>query len=183
MLQSLQASLAQMQAGRNLLSRGSDRALQAIDDAITMAAGAIAEGRNAVGDLRSSTAIRNDLVEALKAVGGELAAGGAATFQVIVEGPPRKLHLIIQDEIYRIGSEALRNAFRQARAQHIEVELRYSEQLLRLQIRDDGVGIRPKFSKEGAPTITDWLECASALKKSVRNWRFGARPGREPKLT
>jgi hypothetical protein len=38
-----------------------------------MAAGAIAEGRNAVGDLRSP-ASRNDLAGALKAVGGELAS-------------------------------------------------------------------------------------------------------------
>jgi signal transduction histidine kinase/ligand-binding sensor domain-containing protein len=149
MLQSLQASLAQMQAGRNLLSRGSDRALQAIDDAIAMAAGAIAEGRNAVGGLRSSGTIRNDLVEALKAMGGELAARGAATFQLVVEGPPRDLHPVIQDEIYRIGSEALRNAFRHARAQHIEVDVRYSGQLLRLQIRDDGVGIRPEILEGG----------------------------------
>jgi ligand-binding sensor domain-containing protein/signal transduction histidine kinase len=149
MLQSLQASLAQMQAGRNLLSRHSDQALPAIDVAITMAAGAIAEGRNAVSDLRSSTAIRNDLAEALRALGGELAAGGATTFQLVVEGPPRDLHPVIQDEIYRIGAEVLRNAFRHARAHHIEADVRYSERLLRLQIRDDGVGIRPEILKGG----------------------------------
>jgi signal transduction histidine kinase/ligand-binding sensor domain-containing protein len=149
MLQSFQASLAQMQAGRNLLSRQSDRALQAVDDAITMAAGAIAEGRNAVGELRSSAAIRNDLAEALKALGDELAAGGDATFQLVVEGPPRDLHPVIQDEICRIGGEALRNAFRHSRAQHIETDVRYSDQLLRLQIRDDGIGISSEILEGG----------------------------------
>ena len=148
MLQSLQASLAQMQAGRNLLSRGSDRALQAFDDAITMTAGAIAEGRNAVGDLRSSTAIRNDIAETLKTLGDELAAGGAATFRLVVEGPPRD-HPAIQEEIRRIAGEALRNAFRHAHARHIEVDLRYSEQLLRLQVRDDGVGMTPDILEGG----------------------------------
>jgi signal transduction histidine kinase len=118
MLQSFQGSVAQMQAGRNLLSRQSDRALEAIDDAITMAAGAIAEGRDAVSDLRSSAEARNDLAEALTAVGDELAAGGDATFQLVVEGPPQELHAVIQDEICRIGREALRNAFRHARASH-----------------------------------------------------------------
>jgi signal transduction histidine kinase len=34
---------------------------------------------------------------------------------------------IVRDEIYRIASEALRNAFRHAEAQQIEVELRYDE--------------------------------------------------------
>jgi signal transduction histidine kinase/ligand-binding sensor domain-containing protein len=148
MLQSFQASLAQMQAGRNLLSRQSDRALQAVDDAITMAAGAILEGRNAVGDLRS-TAIRNDFAEALKALGDELAAGGDATFQLVVEGPPRELQPVIQDEICRIGGEALRNAFRHARAHRIEADVRYSEERFRLQIRDDGVGIRPEILEGG----------------------------------
>jgi len=114
-----------------------------------MAAGAIAEGRNAVGDLRSSMAIRNDFVEALKVLGEELAAGGVETFQLVVEGSLRDLRPVIKDEIYRIGSEALRNAFRHARAQHIEVDVRYSEQLLRLQIRDDGVGINPEILEGG----------------------------------
>jgi signal transduction histidine kinase len=59
------------------------------------------------------------------------------------------LHPVIQDEIYRIGAEALRNAFRHARARRIEVDVRYSEQLLRLQIRDDGVGISPEILKRG----------------------------------
>ena len=149
MLQGFQASLAQMQAGRNLLSRQSDRALPAVDEAITMAAGAIAEGRNAVGELRSSTANHNDLAEALKALGGELAAAGDTTFQLVMEGPPRELHPIVQDEVRQIGSEALRNAFRHAGAHHIEADVRYSEQLLQLQIRDDGVGITPEILEGG----------------------------------
>jgi len=62
-----------------------------------------------------------------------------------VEGTPRTLHPIVRDEIYRIGSEALRNAFRHAEAKQIEVELRYEERQLRLRIRDDGKGIDPKF--------------------------------------
>jgi signal transduction histidine kinase len=148
-LQSFQGSLAQMQAGRNLLARQSDRAIQAVDDAITMAAGAIAEARNAVRDLRSSTAIRNDFAEGLKALGDELAAGCDATFQLMVEGPPRELRPFIQDEISRIGGEALRNAFRHAHAQRIEADVRYSAQQFRLQIRDDGVGIRPEILEGG----------------------------------
>ncbi len=55
-----------------------------------------------------------------------------------VEGTPRTLHPIVRDEIYRIGSEALRNAFRHAEPKQIEVELHYDERQLRLRIRDDG---------------------------------------------
>ncbi|HTB14855.1 MAG TPA: histidine kinase [Bryobacteraceae bacterium] len=149
MLQSFQASLAQMQAARNLLSRRDDRALENLDGAITMAAGAIAEGRNAVGELRSSTAARNDFAETLKALGEELAAGGDAAFQLVVEGPPRELYPSIQKEISRIGGEALRNAFRHARAHLIEADVRYSEQRFRLQVRDDGVGMTTEILEGG----------------------------------
>ena len=48
-------------------------------------------------------------------------------FSVEVEGAPRNLHPILRDEVYRIAGEALRNAFRHARAQRIEVEIHYDE--------------------------------------------------------
>jgi signal transduction histidine kinase len=57
---------------------------------------------------------------------------------------PRNLHPILRDEVYRIASEALRNAFRHAQARQIEVELRYDDREFRLRVRDDGKGIDPK---------------------------------------
>jgi signal transduction histidine kinase len=64
---------------------------------------------------------------------------------VEVEGTPRNLHPIVRDEIYRIASEALHNAFRHAKAHQIEVEFRYDERQLRLRVRDDGKGIDATF--------------------------------------
>ena len=56
----------------------------------------------------------------------------------------------LQDEIYRIAREALRNAFHHAQASRIEVEIAYDHQLFRLRIRDDGKGIDPAVLEEGA---------------------------------
>ena len=36
------------------------------------------------------------------------------------------MHPLLRDDIYRIGREAMTNAFRHSRAQEIEVELKYS---------------------------------------------------------
>ena len=58
-----------------------------------------------------------------------------------VEGAPRDLNPIVRDEAYRIASEALRNAFRHARARRITVEIRYDKRQFLLQVRDDGKGI------------------------------------------
>jgi signal transduction histidine kinase len=100
--------------------------------------------------LRSSAAETNDLAAALGGLGKELAAGEKLPpeFTMQVEGAPRDLHPILRDEVYRVAGEALRNAFRHAEAQHIEVEMRYDERLFRVRVRDDGKGIDPKLLAE-----------------------------------
>ena len=47
------------------------------------------------------------------------------------------------DEIYRIAREALRKAFRHAKAQKIEAEITYGDSEFLLHVRDDGNGIDP----------------------------------------
>lgn len=42
----------------------------------------------------------------------ELAIHDGMAFRVIVDGIPRPLHPVVGDEVYRIGREALINAFR-----------------------------------------------------------------------
>jgi signal transduction histidine kinase len=56
----------------------------------------------------------------------------------------------LQDEVYRIGREALRNAFHHAHASRIEAEIRNDTRNLRLRIRDDGKGIDRHILEEGA---------------------------------
>ena len=56
---------------------------------------------------------------------------------------------MLQDEVYRISREVIRNAFAHAAASHIEVEIRYDQDQLRLRVRDDGKGIDPKVLKAG----------------------------------
>ena len=155
LLQSFQGSLFEVQAARNLFPRRPDNAIQTLDDAIHSAEAAIAEGRDAILDLRSGSAAPSDLAHLLAAAGQELSGvavsnGGSPAFRVTVEGPPRDIKTVLQDELYRIGREILRNAFRHACAKKIEVEIRYDAQELRLRFRDDGIGIDPKVLNEGA---------------------------------
>ncbi|MGH9840816.1 MAG: ATP-binding protein [Blastocatellia bacterium] len=51
--------------------------------------------------------------------------------------------------MYRIGREALVNAFRHSSAKSIEVEVEYAAQRLRLLVRDDGCGIDPQVLQSG----------------------------------
>jgi len=149
LLQSFHGLLLKFQTVSDLLPTRPAEAREILSSAIDQTAQAITEGREAVQGLRASTVERNDLAQAIMNLGEELGAkassGTTVGLQVDVEGAPRTLHPIVRDEIYRIASEALRNAFRHAQAKQIEVELRYDEQQLRLRIRDDGKGIDPKI--------------------------------------
>ena len=60
-----------------------------------------------------------------------------------------QLHPILRDEVYGIAREALRNAFKHAQAQRIDMVIRYDDRQFRLLIRDDGKGIDPKLLSNG----------------------------------
>jgi signal transduction histidine kinase len=58
------------------------------------------------------------------------------------------MHPIVRDEIYRIGYEAIRNAYKHSQASRLDVELRYTQDLA-LRVRDNGVGIDPSTAALG----------------------------------
>jgi signal transduction histidine kinase len=149
LLQSFQGLMLHLEVVNQLLPEGKAKA--ELTKSLGLADHAIAEGRSAVYDLRSSVIDTCDLPESIKAVGDELSAEGTATFRLVVEGRPREVHPMIRNELYRITREALRNAFRHAHARHIEAEITYGERTFRLRIRDDGEGIPPEFLAEGRP--------------------------------
>ena len=145
LLQSFQALLPSLQAGINMLAARPADARKVLEDTADHASQAIAEGRDAVQGLRMSTVEKNDLAVAIRTVGEELASAASTqpspNFNVVVEGASRNLHPILRDEVYRLAVEALRNAFRHAAAQNVEVEIRYDEKYFQLRVRDDGKGI------------------------------------------
>jgi signal transduction histidine kinase len=147
MLQSFQGMMLRLQAGIEMLPPSNTK--ESLEKVLERGDQAIAEGRESIHDLRSSTTITNELAQAVRGVADELAGEGSPTFRLVVEGPVRELHPIMRDEVYRIAREALRNAFNHSRASHIEAEITYGERLLRLRIRDDGQGIPAEILEAG----------------------------------
>src|SRR5258708_21613473 len=154
LLQTFHGLLFRFQAARNMLPRRLEEGIEALDGALDTAQRAIGEGRDAIQGLRSGPPVQSDLAQLLTAMGQELARSqevnrDSATFRVTEEGERQDLSPILQDEVYRVAREVLRNAFRHARAHRIEAEIRYDDRSLRLRIRDDGMGIDPKILGEG----------------------------------
>ncbi len=125
-----------------------------LDSILDLMKRVIDEGRNTLQGLRSSYGRGTDLEQSFSSIRGELFGGGEMDFRIIVEGQPRTLHPVLRDEVYRIGREALVNAFRHSRATKIEIELEYAPRELRVLVRDNGCGIDPQTLRSG--TFGHW---------------------------
>jgi ligand-binding sensor domain-containing protein/signal transduction histidine kinase len=109
---------------------------------------AIEEGRAALSSLRTSTAQRNDLADALQRATENSFVPGSMTARFSVIGNSRDMHPVVRDEVYRIGYEAIRNSCLHSGATQLEIELRYSRDLT-LRVNDNGAGFDPEIADKG----------------------------------
>jgi len=133
----------------------------------------IDDGRNAVRGLRLSRDADGDIAQALSQVPHELGIQGATEFHILVEGPSQPLQPIIRDEVYRIGREAITNAFRHAHATRIDVALEYGLHELCLLVRDNGRGIDPKVLQSGSEGhwgLSGMRERAERIGAKLKVW-------------
>jgi signal transduction histidine kinase len=132
----------------------------------------IEEGRDAVRGLRSTSGNTDDLETAFSQIGQQFENGEVKDYRVIVAGKPVELHPIIRDEAYRIGREALVNAFHHSQANKIEVELEYTKNL-RVVVRDDGAGIDQQvleLGKDGHWGLAGMRERAENIGARLKVW-------------
>ncbi len=143
------------------------------------------EGRNAIRGLRSANTDCDDLGQAFSRVPEELGPGERTDFRIVVMGSTRQLRPLIRDEVYRIGREALMNAFRHSRASHVEIELEYAAKRFRMVVRDNGCGIDPQTlhaGRDGHWGLQGMRERAEQVGAQLRVWS-GVGAGTEVELS
>jgi hypothetical protein len=172
LLQSFQGLMLRLQVVDYLLPEGD--AKNQLEQTLQRADQAIAEGRTAVYDLRSSTTTTNDLAEAVKALGEELATPESGDFRLEVAGAPRDLHSIIRDEIYRIARKWC--AMPSATQRLIILKQRFPMTNGRCACASGTTErvYQPTSWKRGAAVIMVCAECASAPGKLAASWKSGA---------
>ncbi len=107
------------------------------------------EGRSALRGLRTSADNTLSIEVALSRIHEEFSLDGRATYKILSRGESRSLRPMIRDEVYRIGREAVMNAFLHARANDIEVQVEYANAFFRVLVSDDGCGINPQILDAG----------------------------------
>ena len=131
----------------------------------------IEEGRETVVGLR--VPVDDDLESALVRDAEYFKGERQIDVRLAVQGNSRPVHLLARDALYQISREALANAFRHARATHVEVEVEYWRDELIVRVRDDGCGIAPHVLDEGRSGhfgLSGMRERAERIGADLRLW-------------
>ncbi len=101
------------------------------------------EARNSIWNMRSQVLETSDLPGALDGILKQMADGAEFQAALEVTGRPRRFAPVIENNLLRVGQEAITNASRHARAKKLTVTLDFGEKQFRLTVRDDGAGFDP----------------------------------------
>ena len=144
LLQTVQALLLQMQSTWHKLSPA-EPARRDIERALDLAQAALEEGRDKLQGLRGPCQgeLQSEVCKALRAEHPD------ADIALHVSGDARPLAPAVQDELYAMALEALRNAVRHAQASCIALEVCYGREALVVTVRDDGCGLTDAVLQAG----------------------------------
>jgi ligand-binding sensor domain-containing protein len=145
--QGVQGLFLRIHTGTSKL-RSDEPARAILEDALRQSGQVMLEGRELLLDLRTGPKY-SDLCDLLDAAGNGFQKTYPVAFKTIVNGEPQPLNPMVHEEAYRLGREALSNAFRHSKAHAIEAELNYDPNELRVCFRDDGIGIDPTVLNDG----------------------------------
>ncbi len=171
LLQSLFGLTLRFHTAANRLPFG-DPAREALDAALEQSDRVMQEGRERVLNLRARHTDSASLADALGEIGNQLHGVHPAQFQIAVQGRPRPLDAILQEEILLIGREALTNAFSHSGAHNITTTVSYQPGSLHVCVRDDGRGIEESVLKAGSRSghwgLPGMRERASKMRGDLR---------------
>jgi ligand-binding sensor domain-containing protein/signal transduction histidine kinase len=139
----------QLELVARLLAGSREAALQQLDQARALVRASLAEARTSIWDLRSESAGAEDLPGRLRQSCNRIASGSPSKVYLQVKGTYRPVTPKTEEELLRIGQEAVANAVRHADATRIDVQLIYEAARVSLQVADDGRGFEPSPERRG----------------------------------
>jgi signal transduction histidine kinase len=141
----IQLGAAEQALSRNLAAEVASR----INHACELAQESLRQTRHVIKALRSRSLEKKNLCEALNESFQKMTEGTTLGVKFILSGQWRKLPSEFEENLLRIGQEALTNTIRHARASEFKVELVFSEQEIRLLLHDNGCGFETAIQSEG----------------------------------
>jgi signal transduction histidine kinase len=138
--QSLAGIALQLDTASKLHYRNPDNSLHHLDLARNMMAKSQVEVRRSVWDLRSRVLERFDLSSALAEGARQITCGTDIKVRLETLGEPQTLPEVVEENLLRIGQEALANIIKHSKATDVEIGLQFESQQVNLQVKDNGTG-------------------------------------------
>jgi signal transduction histidine kinase len=128
------------------------------------------EARSSIWNMRSQVLESGSLTEALKSILTQLTGDTGVKTEVEVTGQERRLSSVIENNLLRIGQEAITNAVKYAGAKKIKLWLAFDQTQLTLKVIDDGCGFDPNHPRpsEGGFGLIGLRERAAELKGELQ---------------
>ncbi|WP_345571114.1 sensor histidine kinase [Nonomuraea rosea] len=139
--QGLTAILTQLEAADPAAVPAAVRAR--LDIARSMAKESLTEARRSVQALRPAPLHEAQLPAALREVAAAWSRSTGVPVAVSVTGESRPLHAEVEITLLRVAQEAMANAGKHAGAARVGLTLSYMEDVVALDVRDDGRGFDP----------------------------------------
>ena len=138
--QSLGAISVQLELARGHANEISAPARNHLSSAHKLARAALSEARDSIWNMRSQVLEKGDLGQALEGILVQMTEGTGVIPHMRVEGTRRRLPPVIENNLLRVGQEAITNANKHAKPTRIDVTLEFDRRSVRLTVEDDGVG-------------------------------------------
>lgn len=141
----------QLELIARLLATSRESAIQQLDHARAMVRHCLEEARRSIWELRSTGASAEDLPARLARVCAVTPSESGAKVYLQVKGIYRPLASTVENELLRIGQEAVANALRHSGGRRVDVQLIYRESSLLLVVEDDGHGFDWREMENAGP--------------------------------
>ncbi|MEI2582596.1 PAS domain S-box protein, partial [Scytonema sp. PRP1] len=158
--------LIQVDAATQVLTDDVEATQAHLDTIEELARTGLSEARRSVTALRPQLLEEGDLSSALERLVNQMRVATNTALIYSVQGIAYSLPVEVENNLLRIGQEALTNAIKYANANEIRIELVYDDAQCRLQVKDDGQG----FGVVGVPMSGGF----GLLGMSERAERIGA---------
>ncbi len=132
-----------LEAAEGMLPSGLSSVQQYLDQARSIARDSLAEARRLMWALRPESLERSSLADALTRLTERWSEESGVAASTTVAGTPHSLTPEIEVTLLRVAQEALTNCRKYAQASRVVMTLSYMNNLVTLNVQDDGVGFDP----------------------------------------
>jgi signal transduction histidine kinase len=140
---SLVTVTVQLEAAQRLLPTDPARAAALVTDMQKLTRAAMEDLRRSLANLRAHGLGDRPLAGTLRLLGEEIAKRSGLNIECHLGDHTDRLPPAVAEVLWRVAQEGLTNVEKHARARHARVSLSLEPTEVRLQVSDNGVGLRP----------------------------------------